>query len=202
MHAVLERVIGQMSREVRRVDAETAQLRPGGHDHEWTAQQIIEHLILSYRTTSRTLESRLKKGRVSRHQERTYLQWLLQIMVLSFGKLPRGVPALDENRPEKGEFPEMDGEQLMATMRMEMATMDAVLDRCREKFGMEKVAPHPWFGPLRADQWRRFHVVHGMHHVEQMRAVMERVGPSTVPVLITTRNLRKKLQIPAQRPLA
>ena len=80
--------------------------------------------------------------------------------------------------------------------------MDAVLDRCRRKFGMEPVSHHPWLGSLRVDQWRRFHVVHGLHHVAQLRSVMELVAPSPVPLRMTRENLVEKLQIPAQRPLA
>ena len=80
--------------------------------------------------------------------------------------------------------------------------MDAVLDRCRRKFGMERVSIHPWLGPLRVDQWRRFHVVHGLHHVTQLRSVMELVAPSPAPVRMTRENLVEKLHIPAQRPLA
>jgi hypothetical protein len=202
MHAVLKRVVEQIDAELRGLDLETAQLNPGGRSHEWSAQQVIEHLILTYRTTSRSLETRLKKGRPSRGLDRTYLQWLLQLMVLSFGKLPRGVPTLDENKPGQGEFAAMSGEQLVAVLQAEMAAMDVVLDRCRYKFGMERVAAHPWLGPLRVDQWRRFHVVHGMHHVAQVRSIIAQVAPQPLPILITSRSLGKKLQVPAQRPLA
>ena len=52
--------------------------------------------------------------------------------------------------------------------------MDIALDRCRRKFGMERVAVHPMLGPLRVDQWRRFHAVYGMHHLEQLVQVGSR----------------------------
>ena len=35
--------------------------------------------MLGYRLTSSALETRLSKGRLSRNQKRTYLQWSLQI---------------------------------------------------------------------------------------------------------------------------
>jgi len=67
---------------------------------------------------------------------------------------------------------------------------------------MERVARHPFLGPLRVDQWRRFHVVHGYHHLGQLRSVIEQVAPAPVPVQLSSKNLVKKVQIPAQRPLA
>jgi hypothetical protein len=202
MHAVLERAVHQISSEIRDLDAETTQLHPKGLAHKWSAQEVIEHLILSYRFTSEGLEARLNKGQPLRNRTRTRLQWSLQLMILSFGALPRGVPALDETMPTPGSFAAMNGRQLEDLLRQEIGAMDAVLDRCRRKFGMDRVSTHPWLGPLRVDQWRRFHVVHGLHHVAQLRSVIEAVAPSPAPVRITRENLVEKLQIPAQRPLA
>lgn len=201
MHAVLERAVRQIASEVRGLDVETTQLHPKGLAHKWTAQQVIEHLVLGYRETSAALEMRLNKGRVSRKQARTYLQWSLQLMILSFGALPRGVPALDETMPVKGRFAPMDGRQLGELLRQEAEAMDTLLDTCRRRFGIDRVGSHPWLGPLRVDQWRRFHVVHGVHHVAQLRSVIAQVAPAQVPVKLSS-SLVQELQIPAQRPLA
>jgi hypothetical protein len=202
MHAVLERVVSEISSEIRELDADTTQLHPKGLSYKWSAQQVIEHLVLSYRLTTEGLETRLNKGRLSRNRRSTRLQWSLQLMILSFGALPRGVPALDETMPTPGTFAAMNGRQLEDLLRQEIDAMDAVLDRCRRKFGIERVSIHPWLGPLRVDQWRRFHVVHGLNHLTQLRSVMELVAPSPAPVRMTRENLVEKLQIPAQRPLA
>jgi Protein of unknown function (DUF1569) len=202
MHAVLERVVSQISSEVLSLDAETTQLHPNGLAYKWSAQQVVEHLVLGYRLTSSALETRLNKGRLSRKRKRTYLQWSLQLMILSFGKLPRGVPALDEMMPVAGSFAAMDGQQLGNLIRQEMDAMDKLFDACRRKFGMERVAVHPFLGPLRVDQWRRFHVVHGLHHLSQLRSVIEQVAPMRVPVTIAGPTLVEKLHVPAQRPLA
>jgi hypothetical protein len=202
MHAVLEQVVSQISIEVLRLDAEKTQLHPNGLAYKWSAQQVVEHLVLGYRLTSSALETRLNKGRLSRNRKRTYLQWSLQLMILSFGKLPRGVPALDEVMPVAGSFAAMDGQQLGNLIRQEMEAMDKLFDACRRKFGMERVAVHPFLGPLRVDQWRRFHVVHGLHHLTQLRSVIEQVAPMRVPVTIAGPTLVEKLHVPAQRPLA
>jgi hypothetical protein len=202
MHAVLERVACQIANEVRGLDAETTQLHPNGLAHKWNVQQVVEHLVLGYRLTAGNLETRLKKGRLSRKQTRTCLQWSLQLMILSFGYLPQGVPALDETMPVPGRFTAMDGQQLDDLLRREMNAMDALLDSCRHKFGIERVATHPWLGPLRVDQWRRFHAVHGLHHMTQLQSVIAQVAAMPVPVRTGSSGLAKKLRIPAHRPLA
>ena len=202
MHAVLERVVSQIASEVRHLDADAAQLHPKGLEYKWNAQEVIEHLVLGCRLTTSTLETRLNKGRDSRNQNRTYLQWSLQLMILTFGALPRGVPALEETMPTPGRFPAMSGRQLSDLLRQEIEAMDTVFDACRRRFGMERVGRHPWLGPLRVDQWRRFHVVHGLHHLPQLRSVMEQVAPAPAPLKLTRENLVEKLRVPAQRPLA
>jgi hypothetical protein len=202
MHAVLERVVDHISSEVRHLDAEATQLHPKGLVHRWNAQQVIEHLVLGYRLTTEALETRLKKGRLSRKHGRTYLQWALQMMILSFGTMPRGVPALDETMPKPGSFPAMSGRELTDLLRREIEAMDSALDACRRRFGIERVGIHPLLGPLRVDQWRRFHAVHGQHHLTQMRSVLALVAPDPIPLKLTRENLVEKLRVPAQRPLA
>jgi Protein of unknown function (DUF1569) len=201
MHAVLERVVSQISSEVRGLDAETTHLHPYGLTYKWSAQQVVEHLVLGYRLNSSALEHRMNKGRLSRNHKRTYLQWSLQFMILTFGRLPRGVPALDETTPVAGGFAAMDGKQLGDLLRQEVDAMDAIFDRSRRKFGMERVAVHPFLGPLRVDQWRRFHAVHGLHHLAQLREVIAQVAPQQVPVTLGGPTLVEKLQVPAQRSL-
>lgn len=202
MHAVFEQVVCQIAEELNGLNADSTQLHPCGLTYKWNAQQVVEHLVLSCRFTATALENRLSKGHLPRNRRRTYLQWLLQLMILSFGKLPSGVPALDETMPVAGRFPAMSGRQLSELLREEMDTMDAALDRCRRKFGIERVARHPLLGPLRVDQWRRYHVVHGWHHLIQLRAVIEQVAPSAVPVRVAGPTLVKELQVPVQRPFA
>jgi hypothetical protein len=202
MHAVLERVVGQISGEVRHLDADATQLHPKDLAYKWNAQQVIEHLVLGYRMTTEALETRLKKGRPSSKHRRTYLQWSLQMMILSFGAMPHGVPALEETMPKPGGFPAMSGRELTDLLQREIEAMDTVLDACRRRFGLERVAIHPLLGPLRVDQWRRFHAVHGVHHLGQLQSILAHVAPDPVPLKLTRDNLVEKLRVPAQRPLA
>jgi len=200
MHAVLERVVNQISGEVRHLDADATQLHPKDLAYKWNAQQVIEHLVLGYRMTTEALETRLKKGGSRKHKS-TYLQWSLQMMILSFGAMPHGVPALEETMPKPGGFSAMSGRELTGLLRREIEAMDAMLDACRRRFGIERVGIHPFLGPLRVDQWRRFHAVHGYHHLTQLRSVLAQVAPDPVPLKLTRENLVENLHIPAQRPL-
>src|SRR5271155_5724333 len=154
MHAVLEQVASQVASEVLSLDAETTQLHPNGFEYKWSAQQVIEQLVLGYRLTSSALETRMNKGRLARHRRRTWLQWSLQLMILTFGDLPTGVPATQETTPVPDGFAAVDGRRLADLLRKEIDVMDSLLDQCRHKFGMERVATHPLLGPLRVDQWR------------------------------------------------
>ena len=202
MHAVLERVVDQISNEVRHLDADATQRHPKGLVYKWNAQQVIEHLVLGYRMTTEALETRLRKGRLSGKHRRTYLQWSLQMMILTFGAMPHGAPALEETMPKPGSLPELSGRELADLLRREIEAMDTMLDACRRRFGIERVGIHPFLGPLRVDQWRRFHAVHGHHHLTQLRSVLALVAPDPVPLKLSRENLVEKLHIPAQRPLA
>jgi hypothetical protein len=201
MHAVLERAAHQIADELAGLDAEMTQLHPRGFEYRWNAQQIIEHLVLGFRQSTQMFEKRLSKGHRLRDVSRTRVQWVLQILMLSFGKYPVGVPTLEEMSPRKGEFAVMSGRQLIELLRDEIEEMDGAMDRCRSKFGMEKVARHPLLGPLRVDQWRRFHVVHSLHHLGQLRRAIAELEFEPVPLRKTGTHLVKELQIPVQRPL-
>jgi len=195
-------VVDQISSELRHLDTEATQLHPKGLAYKWNAQQVVEHLVLGYRLTTEALETRLKKGRLSGKHGRTYLQWALQMMILTFGAMPHGVPSMEETTPKPGSFPAMSGRELADLLCREIEAMDTMLDACRRRFGIEHVGIHPFLGPLRVDQWRRFHAVHGHHHLTQLRSLLARVAPDPAPLKLTRDNLVEKLHVPAQRPLA
>jgi hypothetical protein len=121
-------------------------------------------------------------------------------MILTFGSWPKGLPAPEETTPDS--FGVLNGRKLTDLLRKEIGVMDSLLDQCRRKFGMERIATHPLLGPLRVDQWRRYHVVHGYHHLEQLRSILAQVAPAPAPLQITKNNLVKELHVPVQRPLS
>lgn len=55
-----------------------------------------------------------------------------------------------------------------------MTDLDDVMSRCAGKFGgRTKLLDHPVLGPLSVSQWRKFHLVHGLHHVKQLHRLRE-----------------------------
>jgi hypothetical protein len=200
MYVALERVFRQIESELYALDAESTQLHPRSLAYKWTAEQVVEHLVLGYQSTTKALNSRLSKGRLPRMKKPTPLQWSLKCMVLGFGYLPQGAPALDETIPA-GHFARMDGRQLSELLHHEIRTMDQALDACRRQFGIERIAVHPWLGPLRVDQWRRFHTVHSAHHLIQLHTIVTEVMPALSGGPFVSNSLAEKLKIPVQRSL-
>jgi hypothetical protein len=199
MHAVLENVVRRFSRELNGLDLDTVQKHPLGKTYLWGVQEIVEHLVLSYRLSTRELDAHLVKGRLVQRQRRTPVQWVLQLMVLSFGQFPRGAPPLEETMPDAGSMPAMDGEELATLLRKELEMLDEVLGRCRCQYGMERVAAHPILGPMRVDQWRRFQFIYTKHHLEQLLRVKSELEPEVNHSNLFNVGLVEKLRIPAQR---
>jgi Protein of unknown function (DUF1569) len=172
MHPVFQSAFRDITAELSRFDSTSASVHPWGRPHCWSVQQIVEHLVLSMDNTRTTLAERLAKGRPGRHLRRSRTEWVLQLMILSAGHMPKGVGAPRETTP-KGSLQSTGVREL--TERLERATelLDATLDECRHRFGMERVGRHFLLGPLRVDQWRRYHVLHLQHHLSQVRGLRE-----------------------------
>jgi hypothetical protein len=175
MHAVLQQVFDSWNSELSGKPLEWCQFHPLQDERLWSAQEIVEHLALTLRSTSHVLAKRLEKGRPTSERS-SPVQWVLQLMVLSVGYFPRGAPAPPFVRPDQLHEPPMNGAELIAVLRQDIDRMDDLLDQCRHRFGMQRVAPHFVLGPLRTDQWRRFHVVHMRHHLGQFRRLIASIG--------------------------
>ena len=61
-------------------------------------------------------------------------------------------------------------EKVQTEIGTKIAEMDAILCTCESKFGSHtKVLDHAILGPLTINQWRKFHLVHGRHHLKQIQ---------------------------------
>jgi hypothetical protein len=175
MHPVLQEVYQSYSRPLANKHAAWCQAHPAEDERHWSAQDLVQHLVLVCRSTSRLLQTRLQRGKpTSGHG--TLLQRTLQIVVLSLGHMPRGAPAPPFARPGQLSWPSMNGQELLGILREEMEQMDRLLDECRHRFGIQRVATHFLLGPLRVDQWRRFHVIHFRHHLQQIGRIEKAIG--------------------------
>jgi hypothetical protein len=63
----------------------------------------------------------------------------------------------------------MTAEKVLADIGSQIAAMDALIAQCEARYGKHtRMLDHPVLGPLTAAQWRKFHWVHGKHHVKQI----------------------------------
>lgn len=179
MHPVFESAFREVAGEIGRFDATSASVHPWGRPHCWSVHQITEHLVLSMDQTRTLLEERLAKGRPGRNLGRARTEWALQLMILSLGHMPRGVGATQETTPRPN-LPSVGTRELTERLETAIELLDGTFDRSRQQFGMERVGRHFLLGPLRIDQWRRYHVLHLRHHLRQMREVRESLSVEVV----------------------
>jgi len=131
---------------------------------KWSAAEILEHLCLTYRGTIKGFERCLEAGRPVAGKP-DLKQRMATVAVTQFGYFPRGRPAPEPTVPRG-----MPAEEVVAEISVRLAAMDELIARAEKKYGSKTlVLDHPVLGPLTARQWRRFHCVHGRHHVRQIR---------------------------------
>jgi hypothetical protein len=135
---------------------------------KWSSLQVMEHLVLSYTATTKGLLRAMEIGRPER-ANRTLGHRMRGVYVLGLGRFPAGVEAPKHTVPRTGL-----GDDPMRRFNDALVAMDASLTDAERRFGRRtRVLNHPALGPLTAQQWRRFHQVHGRHHLKQ---VVERLG--------------------------
>ena len=133
---------------------------------EWNAAQIFEHLLLTYTNTTKALLRAFDRGTPSGSRS-TLRQRLRTKYVLGFHRLPamqapeRAIP------PEKGSV-EKGSDEVLYRFKNGLVALDATLTDAERRFGSTvRMLNHPLLGPLNAHEWRRFHLIHALHHFKQ-----------------------------------
>ncbi len=138
---------------------------------KWSAAEILEHLYLSYTGTTKGF------GRVIEEDKSlaTKLTWKQQgqaLVVVGFGYMPPGREAPPSARPRG-----LPPDKVAAEIGAKIFEMDEIMTRCATKFGSgTKLLDHPFLGPFSTNQWRKFHLVHGLHHVKQIRGLQKQLN--------------------------
>jgi hypothetical protein len=131
---------------------------------KWSTRLILEHLYLSYVGTNRALAKCLNAGKPLGTVP-TIKQRLGTFVVTGLGYFPEGVKSPAVAVP-RGVSPEEVGQNIF----MEIQKMAVGFDECEQRFGGKtKILDHPILGPLNAKQWRKLHLLHGRHHIRQIR---------------------------------
>ncbi len=168
MYAPFEEVCQRFAGELDGISAEALECHRSGHRDCWNARQIIEHLVLTYRLSASTFRERIEKGRPTQAPVQ-FKHRMTKFVVLGIGVMPGRRKAPPIVTPAAAPDPVLDGAALVSLLRAEMQAMDELLGPCREEFGKQTFANHKVLGPLSAEQWRRFHIVHARHHLKQVK---------------------------------
>jgi Protein of unknown function (DUF1569) len=176
MHPVLKSALTPMAEQIKSVTLEEAQIHQLPGHGRWCAQQVIEHLILTYKLTSNSVSYQLKLGLVPKRGHGV-LKLLLRMQTIGVGQMPDGVPCIRAVRPDV--YTPEAGPAIAARFLRSAEEMDALLVQARKKFGVEACGEHPFFGVLRVDEWRRYHAVHAEHHSGQLARAIRYARQST-----------------------
>jgi hypothetical protein len=161
----LQKLQGEIAAALAGLSPEQLQQHPPG---KWCTAEILEHLYLTYTGTLKGFERVIQAGKPLATTQ-TWKQRGQTLVVVTFGYLPSGREAPAVARPRG-----LPPERVLAEIGPKISEMDDNLARCEETFGSHrKLLDHPILGPLTAAQWRKFHLVHGLHHVKQIRRLRE-----------------------------
>ena len=131
---------------------------------KWSAAEILEHLYLTYTGTTKGFEKCIEAG-APLARSRTWRDRARTTVVVGLGYLPEG-----RKSPKNAEPRGIPCDRVLAEFAEKIVAMDGAIAKAEEKFGSRiPLVDHPILGPLRAAQWRKFHWVHGRHHLKQLR---------------------------------
>lgn len=130
---------------------------------QWSSAQILEHLLLSYKATTKGAQTALQTGKPLGGQPKLKDK-LATFYVARLGLIPLG------RKAPKQAMPGPDAEfQSLRQFNDALVAMDATLTDAEKRFGRSvKILDHPILGPLNARDWRLVHRTHALHHLKQI----------------------------------
>jgi hypothetical protein len=165
MDSHLEKLRNALESAVEGMSKEQLNWHPPG---KWCAAEVLEHLYLSYTGTIKGFEKVMTGGKTlaTRASMKNRVQ---TFVVVGFGYLPEGRKAPSNTQPRG-----LAAEKVRSEIGEKIGAMDAVIAECERRFGRSvRLLDHPILGPLTATEWRKFHLVHGMHHRKQILKLRE-----------------------------
>lgn len=160
MDFYLQRLQDAITSATEGLSAEELARHPEG---KWCTAEILEHLYLTYTGTTKGFERCIANGKPMARRPQM-MDHLRKFVVIGMNHLPEGRKA-PKNTVPKG----MSAEQVRAQIALAIAKMDAMIAEAEKKYGANQcLLDHPIIGPLRGQEWRKFHWVHGSHHLKQI----------------------------------
>jgi hypothetical protein len=170
MNSTLQQLQREIAASLHSLDATQTQLRPPSRPSKWSIQQIIEHLLLTYSGTETAINARLAKRTPTRARP-TLTHRVFQFAVTQCGYFPTGRDAPETVTPQTTTHP-LSGEELAQATAEHLGHLDLLFTEAETLFGpASQCASHTVLGPLNIDQWRKFQLIHGEHHLKQIAAI-------------------------------
>ncbi len=167
MDFYLQRLQNAISSATAGMSAEMLSRRPQAG--KWSAAEVLEHLYLTYTGTIKGFEKCLEAGSPLARVP-TLMDRLRTTVVVQLGYLPEGRQS-PQNALPRG----LPCDQVLAEVAEKISAMDAVITQAEQQFGQHRrLLDHPILGPLQAREWRKFHWVHGRHHMKQLKRLRSR----------------------------
>ena len=167
MHPHLQSTRDAIDKATDGITSEQLSWHPDG---KWCTAEVLEHLALAFGGSAKLLARVANDGK-SAATASTFRQLFRTWVVTKREFLPGGrtAPAIVTPRG-------MASDQVLLTIRKNLADMDQAITACESKLGAKiKVADHPILGPLTVTQWRKFHLVHTRHHMKQIDALRAQI---------------------------
>lgn len=169
MHEDLRVLEAELTGGLALLSSQKTQATPAELPQKWSVQEIVEHLLLSYRSTSTVFQARLDRGSPTRARP-TLRQRLAQFTIVSLGRFPTGFKAPAAVFPSRPDCVRT-GPELAERVHIELARVDELARQAEALFGNQRAISHMVLGPLSVGHWLRFHLVHGRHHLQQIRRI-------------------------------
>jgi hypothetical protein len=170
MNSTLHQLQREIADSLHSLDATQTQLHPPSRPAKWSIQQIIEHLLLTYASTETGINARLAKRSPTRARP-TLTHRVFQFAVTRCGYFPTGREAPPMVTPQPTTH-SLSGEDLAHATANQLAHLDQLFTEAETLFGpASQCASHAVLGPLNIDQWRKFQLIHGEHHLKQIAAI-------------------------------
>lgn len=169
MHTDLRKLESEMLQSISGLNSTQTQATPSARPEAWNVQEIVEHLVLTYRSTVTEFEARIAKGRPVKTKASLRAR-IAQFMVIKLGRFPHGFEAPKAVAPSRLAVAR-SGDELARYFSAEVTRLDEASDAAEKMFGSQRSVNHFRLGPLSIAQWRRFHLIHAHHHVRQIDAI-------------------------------
>lgn len=170
MNQDFETLRDELERSLGGLDDRQTQLRPGGDAGRWSIQQIVGHLLLTYTATEQAMDARIEKGTPTKAKP-LLAQRIGQFALIKLGYFPRGRKA-PERVTASSDITAVPGGVLIAEVNEAITKLDRRVCVAEEMLGANaRTVSHMILGPLSIQQWRRFHLIHGRHHIKQIMRI-------------------------------